>query len=827
MKNNFILFFACLSLGSQALAGTIIGQIQTPSTGRGIANGTLTFTLSQAAVVSGAATLAGNGACWTDNLGNVVGLPGDAAVTAPVLSSNLGSGSLPAGTYFVRYTWANATGESQPSAERSLVLGSSGMLIVQAPVNVPALATSMKVYVGTTSGGETLQGSITVTGGVIGGNYSQSAALVGGAALPSGNTSACQIRFNDELQPSFTAYSVAFTNVNGAGIAGFPQKWYLSGGSNGTVNVSNGTPLYAGVVQYPQAIVSNPAANGTQSINGGLNLNGFSLTAGAMTGCTTNGVLRATCYPGSDIGAQVNAAEASSDCPATGCHILIPITATGVYAQTTQIVMNKTIFLECDGTSSQANVTNHQTVTLNWTGGSTQQILISGSAATGWKIKGCALNNSGAASWGLDIDNAAGEAILQEFAIVEPSLTYSGGGIRVGNTSGVVALHFKDVNVRAAGPVGINLVNVNAHFVGEKVRSSFNALNEWLLGTPTTDVLSFSCYGCIVESSSGVNGYEIIRAQGARWIGGYCEGGGNANNYCWDIPNTAARAAGIEVVGQFISCVRAPCSNAAIHSNFGSAAISMRDNFLSGFSSGNKFIQNDTIVGGELSGNDSDATGFLEASSFVNLITHGNRIAGSLQPSRIPVIAGNSTSFTNNADAINLVMNDSGATATQIGEFVLRDRGTSKWALVKDASNVFSVLDQTTGKNILMATTSSTTQINSQGANAVQINVASGSGTGGLTVGDGNGLGKFFINSAGHINQSNSGVFAGTCAMSASTSCTVTIGAAYNSTPGCVATVQGTTAIAGACSISGITATVTAASANSATWAAMLFGNPN
>lgn len=547
----------------------------------------------------------------------------------------------------------------------------------------------------------------------------------------------------------------------------------------------------------------------------------------SLTGCPTNGVLNATCYSGSDIGAQVNSAEASSDCPPTGCEIHIPITSSGAYNQTTQIAINKTVALICDGTSSQNNAGPHQTVTLNWTGGATQQILITGSAATGWKIKGCALNNNGTATWGLDIDNAAGESLLEEFAIVEPSVTYSGGGIRVGNSGTVVDPHFRDVNVRAAGPIGINLVSVQAHFVGEKVRSSFNTVNEWLLGTASTDVLSFSCFGCIVESSSGVNGFEIVRVQGGRWIGGYCEGGGNANNYCWDIPNTAARAAGIEVVGQFVSCVKAPCSNAAIHSNFGSAAISMRDNFLTGFSSGNKFMQNDAIAGGELSGNDSDATGFLEASSFVNLITHGNRIAGSLQPSRFPVIAGNSTSFTNNADAINLVMNDSGATATQIGEFVLRDRGTSKWALIKDASNVFSVFDHTTGKSILTATTSSTTQINSQGANSVQVNVASGSGTGGLSVGDGNGTAKFFVNNAGHINQSNAGVFAGTCSMSAGTSCTITIGAAYNSTPGCLTTVQGTTALKSACSVSGTTVTITAESANSATWAAFLFGNPN
>lgn len=492
---------------------------------------------------------------------------------------------------------------------------------------------------------------------------------------------------------------------------------------------------------------------------GQTNIMANKVTANSVVANTTNGTLNASRYPGTDIGAKVNAAEASTDCPISGCHIVIPAVVGGVYNQTTQIIITKTIFLECDGTSAQANITNHQTVTLNWTGGATQQILVNGAAATGWKIKGCGLNNNGSATWGLDIDNAAGESILQEFAIVEPSVMYSGGGIRVGNTSAVVSPHFKDVNVRAAGPVGINLVFINAHFVGERVRSSNNTVNDWVLGTPTTDVLSFSCYGCIVESNSGVTGYSIIRAQGARWIGGYCETGGSATKFCWDVPNTAARAAGLEIIGNFISCVRAPCPGGAVHSNFASADISFKDNLATSFSAGNAFIQNDAIGGGQIEGNDSDTGGFLEASSFTNIVTQGNRIANILQPARM---------------------------------------------------NTLTVQN-----------------LNSTGTNAVQVNVAAGSSTGGLSVGDGNGNAKFFVHSSGHINQGASGTFAGTCTMSAGTSCTFSLGNAYAITPGCVATIQGGSAVAGACSVSGTTVTITAASANSATWAAMLFGNPN
>ncbi len=65
----------------------------------------------------------------------------------------------------------------------------------------------------------------------------------------------------------------------------------------------------------------------------------------------------------------------------------------------------------------------------------------------------------------------------------------------------------------------------------------------------------------------------------------------------------------------------------------------------------------------------------------------------------------------------------------------------------------------------------------------------------------------------------------GACTMSAGTTCTVTL-SEQPSTPSlthCLAQVQGGTAIAAACSISGTTATVTAASSNSATWAVFIF----
>lgn len=68
----------------------------------------------------------------------------------------------------------------------------------------------------------------------------------------------------------------------------------------------------------------------------------------------------------------------------------------------------------------------------------------------------------------------------------------------------------------------------------------------------------------------------------------------------------------------------------------------------------------------------------------------------------------------------------------------------------------------------------------------------------------------------------------GTCSMVTGTTCTITIGHTYT-TPVCAATEQGTgaTVIAAACGVTGTTVTITAASSNSATWGAFVFGNPN
>jgi hypothetical protein len=56
---------------------------------------------------------------------------------------------------------------------------------------------------------------------------------------------------------------------------------------NGTVNISNGAPLWDGVIVYPQPIVAQPLNNGPQSISGSLTFSGFNVTGVGALGVGT------------------------------------------------------------------------------------------------------------------------------------------------------------------------------------------------------------------------------------------------------------------------------------------------------------------------------------------------------------------------------------------------------------------------------------------------------------------------------------------------------------------------------------------------------------
>jgi hypothetical protein len=275
------LFFFVLSMATfAASAGTVTGTLQGPS-GLPVKNATLNFNLQQAGLIVGSgAVVPLTASCYTSSNGAVVGIPNP---TTNVLSSiNYGSGSLPAGIYYLETTFYSGGQETLPSPEIQIQLSGAGTLIVAPPTSFPAGATGMRVYIGSASGAETLQGQ--TTGSTA--EYSQAAPLAEVSTPPLTNSSVCSIAFNDTIIP-YSGYNVSLISSSGDAYPGWPQAWQLNGGLNGTVNISNGAPLWNGVIVYPQPILAQPLNNGPQSISGSLNMSGYNLVNVGSVGVGT------------------------------------------------------------------------------------------------------------------------------------------------------------------------------------------------------------------------------------------------------------------------------------------------------------------------------------------------------------------------------------------------------------------------------------------------------------------------------------------------------------------------------------------------------------
>jgi hypothetical protein len=286
-----------------AYGGTVTGTLLGPS-GLPIKNGTLTFDLQQAGLMVGSGSVVPTTAsCYTSVDGSVVGLPNP--LTLPNTSITYGSGTMAAGIYYVVYTfYDNAGNRTLPSPELQVQLTSTGSLIIAPPATFPANAAGMTVFVGTASGAETGQGNTVGPTQVFTQNQTP---VTAPTALPSSNTSPCSIAFNDTIIP-YSGYNVSLLSSSGNAYPGWPQAWQLNGGVNGTVNISNGAPLWNGTILYPQPILSQPLNHGPQSISGLLDMTGYRIqnTGGIGVGIVPVWGVDVVGYINSTLGYLVN-----------------------------------------------------------------------------------------------------------------------------------------------------------------------------------------------------------------------------------------------------------------------------------------------------------------------------------------------------------------------------------------------------------------------------------------------------------------------------------------------------------------------------------------
>ena len=284
---------------------TLTGDLQA-SNGLPAKNYTINFQPSQMFYVAGTSLVVNTAtSCATSTSGAVVGIR---TPLAPPLVIAGGSGTMPAGTYFVRIAWYDAAGnETQGGPEAQAQLTAAGDLVVTTPTTgVPANAAGMRVYIGTAAGMEYLQGSTVGQAPFI-----KSAPLVIAATPHQTNGTLCQQVANDAGWPTGTSYTVSLTDPSGNTLPGYPMQWQLLGPGT-TINLSNGLPYASGIVTYPTPIISTPQNGNPQSITG-------ALTAASLNAQSVNGIQNADQQTGVDIGAKINAAFAA--CNGNGCHV--------------------------------------------------------------------------------------------------------------------------------------------------------------------------------------------------------------------------------------------------------------------------------------------------------------------------------------------------------------------------------------------------------------------------------------------------------------------------------------------------------------------------
>lgn len=285
------LFLGCsaIALGqtcTQSSQVILTGNLRSAN-GLPSSNSILTLTPSQAGFIAGCGVnLPTANTCATSTDGAVVGIQNPLTAT---IDTNSGTGTLPAGTYYTTYTFYEAVGafsvivETLPGPETVVTLSATGSIVVNPPSSgIPASALGMRVYIGSSSGGEALQGLTTGSA-----SFVQSTALGSGNPLPTVNNTQCAIVANDTIWPTGTGYIVTMVDSSGNGIPGFPMQWQLMGAGT-TINLSNGLPYYHGVVTYPVPVLTTPQNHGLQSISGPLSLTGYNLINAGKVGVGTS-----------------------------------------------------------------------------------------------------------------------------------------------------------------------------------------------------------------------------------------------------------------------------------------------------------------------------------------------------------------------------------------------------------------------------------------------------------------------------------------------------------------------------------------------------------
>ncbi|MGH8289028.1 MAG: hypothetical protein ACREV7_08365 [Steroidobacteraceae bacterium] len=268
----------------------------------------------------------------------------------------------------------------------------------------------------------------------------------------------------------------------------------------------------------------------------------------------------------------------------------------------------------------------HCLTKLIWEGGSQTPFEITSYHLQGSRLAGFCLDSTGSPDTFINIDNYAGGVTLSDVVIDTPQAQATVAAIRFGATGPVVDAVCRDVFVRAAAPTGFELLEIQAHFVGDHCRAVWNGQNEWVIGDAEHTVESFHCVFCTAEARPGNVPIVVNNAIGFWWTQGYFECGGAANGYCVDIPSTATEARNVVISDSFVGGNSSlPGAVAFVHSGLASAIVTITGNQIDYvFANSAYILQDDAIAHANIIGNTMTSPGSGVASNAANVCSLGN-----------------------------------------------------------------------------------------------------------------------------------------------------------------------------------------------------------
>jgi hypothetical protein len=263
-------------------------------------------------------------------------------------------------------------------------------------------------------------------------------------------------------------------------------------------------------------------------------------------------------------------------------------------------------------------VASHCLTTLIWTGGDVAPFLISTYKTQGSRLQGFCLDSKSSIPVFIDVDGA-GDVRLVDVSIDTPTTKATTAGIRWGATGIDVGVLCDHVFVREVGPIGLEVLNVQGDFIGNRCRSAYNDQNDWVVGDASHFVESFHCIFCTGEAKPGNVPVLIQNVWGFSWDKSYTEG-----YTAFDVPAGSSAALQISITDSFASGSTPQGVSTLVHSGLSTATFTISGNFIIGATTSN-IVADDALTRATIIGNTDALASVATSGQFV--CSFGNTVA--------------------------------------------------------------------------------------------------------------------------------------------------------------------------------------------------------